>query len=298
MSPLLQFPVSGTATARSITCEVITLIYVRGHLRLDAYSPSIGNLLRMWRKRRRLSQLELSLDAGISQRHLSFIESGRSRPSRETILRLADQLKVPLREQNVMLMTSGLAPEFSERPFSSPDMAHTREMVARMLHAHPYPALALDRGWNILAMNRTVEMLTEGVDPSLLEGEVNALPLTFHPRGLASRILNFHEWREHILGRLSHDIGLSGDHRLVELLEDLRSYPAPETRPASSRPAAPAIAIPLILDSPDGHLSFLSATTVFGTAVDVTVSDLVIETFLPADEQTVSALLRYTPGCG
>lgn len=265
---------------------------------MDANSPSIGDLLRMWRKRRRLSQLELSLDAGVSQRHLSFIESGRSRPSRETILRLAEPLKVPHRERNAMLVASGLAPEFAEKPLSSPDMKHTREMVDRMLCAHqPHPALALDRDWNILAMNRTVGMLTEDVDPLLLEGEVNALRLTFHPGGLASRIVNFHDWRDHVLRRLSHDIDLSGDNRLLELLEELKSYPAPFKRTMSPTPAVPAVAIPLILDGRYGHLTFISATTVFGTAIDVTVSDLVIETFLPADEQTVSALLRYTPAC-
>ena len=258
---------------------------------MDAHSPSIGDLLRMWRKRRRLSQLELSLDAGVSQRHLSFIESGRSRPSRETILRLAEPLKMPLRERNAMLVASGLAPEFSERPLSSPDMKHIREMVDRILCAHqPHPALALDGGWNILARNRTVAVLTEGVDPSLLEGEVNALRLTFHPGGLASRIVNFHNWRDHVLCRLAHDIDATGDNRLIELLDELKSYPVPFPRTTSSTPEVPAIAIPLILDSRYGQLTFISATTVFGTAVDFTVSDLVIETFLPADEQTTSAL--------
>jgi transcriptional regulator with XRE-family HTH domain len=262
---------------------------------MAALSPSIGDLLRMWRKRRRLSQLALSLDAGISQRHLSFVESGRSRPSRETILGLAQHLRVPLRDRNAMLMASGFAPEFAERPFASPDMARTRKLVDRILNAYdPHPALALDRGWNILAMNQIAALLTKDVDPSLLEGEVNALRLTFHPLGLASRIVNFDDWRKHILRRLSHDIDVCGDHRLIELIEELKSYPAPYRSTASPKPAVPDIALPLILDSPDGRLSFLSATTVFGTAVDVTVSDLVIETLFPADDQTVAALVRHS----
>ncbi|MCZ0962663.1 helix-turn-helix domain-containing protein [Paracoccus benzoatiresistens] len=177
--------------------------------------PSIGELLRLWRERRRFSQLALALDAGISQRHLSFVESGRSRPSREVVLRLAEQLQVPLREQNAMLVAAGHAPAFAERPLASPDMAGMRLLIERILTGYePHPALALDRGWKILAMNRAVALLTEGVDPSLLEGDVNALRLTLHPLGLAPRIVNFDAWRGHILRRLSHDIDLSADRRL------------------------------------------------------------------------------------
>ena len=264
------------------------------HPAMTVPHPSIGELLRLWRERRRLSQLALALDVGISQRHLSFVESGRSRPSRDVVLRLAEHLQVPLREQNAMLVAAGHAPAFTDRPLASPDMVRVRSLIERVLKGHePHPALALDRGWQILAMNRTVAMLTEGVDPTLLEGEVNALRLTLHPLGLATRIVNFAAWRGHILRRLSHDIDLSADRRLIELLEELKSYPAPCQASAWRVPATPDIAVPLILESPGGPLSFLNATTIFGTAVDVTLADLAIETFLPADERTASALSRY-----
>jgi transcriptional regulator with XRE-family HTH domain len=239
--------------------------------------PSIGELLRLWRERRRLSQLALALDVGISQRHLSFVESGRSRPSRDVVLRLAEHLQVPLREQNAMLVAAGHAPAFTDRPLASSDMVQVRSLIERILKGHePHPALVLDRGWKLFVMNRTVAMLTEGVDPSLLEGEVNALRLTLHPLGLAPRIVNFAAWRGHILRRLSHGIDLNADRRLIELLEELKSYPAPCQAAAWRAPVAPDIAVPLILDSPGGPLSFLSATTIFGTAVDVTLADLVI----------------------
>jgi transcriptional regulator with XRE-family HTH domain len=260
---------------------------------MDLQNPqTFGDLLRLWRGRRRLSQLALALGAEVSQRHLSFVESGRSRPSREMILRLAETLHLPLRDRNAMLLAAGFAPAYGDRPLTSPDMARTRAMIDRLLAAHaPHPALALDGGWTVLAMNAGVGRLIQGVDPSLLEGEINALRLTLHPQGLAPRIVNFHIWRDHILGRLAHDIERSADPRLVTLLAELRAYPAPyRSRPASAAPAE--IAVPLILETEEGRLSFLSTTTVFGTAVDVTLADLVIETFLPADDQTAEILSR------
>ncbi|WP_405402195.1 helix-turn-helix domain-containing protein [Paracoccus sp. Ld10] len=251
---------------------------------MDLEAPSFGNILRT---RRRFSQLALALEADISQRHLSFVEAGRSKPSREVILRLSEHLDVPLRERNAMLVAAGYAPAYEDRPLTSPDMARTREIIERLLVSYqPHPALALDDSWTILAMNSAASVLTEGVDPSLLKGEVNALRLTLHPQGLAPRIINLQAWRDHVLRRLAQDIDMSGNHRLVDLLEELKSYPV--GRRASTRQAehAPDIAVPLILDHPRGRLSFLSATTIFGTAVNVTLADIVIETFLPIDHQT------------
>lgn len=261
---------------------------------MDTPTPTVGALLRQWRARRRLSQLALALEAGVSQRHLSFVESGRARPSREMLLRLAEHLEIPLRDRNAMLIAAGYAPAFADRPFAAPDMARTRALVERILTGHePHPALALDRGWTILAMNRAATMLTEGVDPSLLTGEVNALRLTLHPLGLAPRIANLGVWRAHILRRLSRDIDLCADRRLIDLLEEMASYPAPDRTPPPRSAPALDIAVPLIVDAPGGPLSFLSATTVFGTAVDVTLSDLVVETLLPLDDRTASALERH-----
>lgn len=253
---------------------------------------TFGDHLRLWRGRRRLSQLDLALGAEVSQRHLSFLESGRARPSRDMILRLAECLHMPLRDRNAMLLAAGLAPAYGQRPLTSPDMARTREMIDRLLAAHaPHPALALDGGWTVLAMNAGVGRLIQGVDPALLQGDINALRLTLHPKGLAPRIVNFHAWRDHILGRLARDLERSADPRLAPLLGELRAYPAPyRSHPASALPEG--IAVPLVLETGEGRLSFLSTTTVFGTAVDVTLADLVIETFLPADEATAEILSR------
>jgi transcriptional regulator with XRE-family HTH domain len=266
------------------------------HQVMNIEAPSFGQILRRWRERRRFSQLALALEAEISQRHLSFVESGRSRPSREVILRLAGHLDVPLRERNAMLVAAGYAPAYGDRPLTSPDMIRTREMIDRLLAGYqPYPALALDRSWTILAMNKAVPLLTQGVDPSLMTGEINALRLTLHPQGLAPRIVNLPAWRDHVLRRLEHDIDVSADHNLVDLLEELKSYPS--GRRASPRPAdhASDIAVPLVLDHPRGRLSFLSATTIFGTAVNITLAEIVIETFLPADERT-AVILRSEGG--
>lgn len=268
------------------------------HQVMDIEAPSFGQILRRWRARRRFSQLALALEAEISQRHLSFVESGRSRPSREVVLRLAGHLDVPLRDQNAMLVAAGYAPAYDNRPLTSPEMVRTREMIDRLLAGyHPYPALALDRSWTIRAMNRAVHLLTEGVDPSLLQGEVNALRLTLHPQGLAPRIVNLSAWRDHVLCRLEQDIDLSADHGLIDLLDELKSFPAGRRAPHRSADQIPDIAVPLILDHPRGRLSFLSATTVFGTAVNITLAEIVIETFLPADEQT-AAILRVAGSSG
>jgi transcriptional regulator with XRE-family HTH domain len=255
----------------------------------------VGEMLRDWRQRRRYSQLALALEVEISQRHLSFLESGRSRPSRDMVLRLAEYLQVPLREQNAMLLAAGLAPAYREHALASPDMAQARAVIEQILQGHePHPALAVDRGWTIRSANRAVSVLTEGVAPSLLEGEVNALRLSLHPDGLAPRIVNFAEWRAHILSRLVHDIDLSADPRLVTLLDELKSYPTPShtTSPARVGAARPAIAVPLVIDSREGQLAFLSTTTLFGTAVDITLADIVIESFFPADARTAEAMTR------
>ncbi len=256
------------------------------------HSP--GDLLRQWRQRRRFSQLALAVEAEISQRHLSFIESGRSRPSRDMLIHLAGHLDVPLRERNILLLAAGFAPAYGETSLASPELAAARDVIDHLLRGHdPHPALAVDRHWTLLSANKAVSILTRGASSHLLDGEVNVLRLSLHPAGLAPRIVNFREWRNHILSRLEHDIEISGDLQLVALLEELRSYPVPSAHASPSRntPARDRlIAIPLVIDSEKGPLEFLSTTTVFGTAVDVTLADIVIESFFPANAHTASAL--------
>jgi transcriptional regulator with XRE-family HTH domain len=249
-----------------------------------------GELLRDWRQRRRLSQLDLAAEADLSTRHLSFVETGRARPSREMVLKLADALELPLRGRNALLVAAGFAPSFPERPLDDSAQGEARQLVQRILDAHmPFPALAVDRHWQLVMHNGSVRALMAGAAPQLLQPPVNVLRLSLHPDGLAPRIVNLADWKRHILERLRHQLHQSGDPGLEELMEELRSYPAP----ASKAPAvggSALIAVPLVLDSPVGQLSFISTTTVFGTPVEVTLSELAIETFFPADAETAERL--------
>lgn len=236
--------------------------------------------------------MALAVDTDISQRHLSFIESGRSQPSREMLLRLSEQLSVPVRERNALLMAAGFAPLYRERPLKAPELAAANNAVARILQGHlPHPALAVDRHWNLLLANRAAQLLMAGVVAALPPGPVNVLRLTLHPDGLSNRILNLPEWREHLLLRLAHDVERSADPALAALLDELKHYPPP-ARPAAMPAADGSIAVPFKLAGPHGPLSFISTTTVFGTAVDVTLSELTVEAFFPADAQTAAAMER------
>jgi len=241
-----------------------------------------------------LSQLELALDANTSARHVSFVETGRSVPSRQMLLRLAAQLEVPLRERNVLLLAAGYAPAFRERSLDDPALAGARDAVALVLAGHePYPALAIDRHWTLLASNRAVMPLLTGVSPALLSPPINVLRLSLHPDGLASRIANLPEWRGHLLARLGRQVTLTADPVLVELVEELRRYPAPaghEGEAAEAEDPYAGIVVPLRLRSAAGTLSFVSTTTVFGTPVDITLSELALETFFPADAPTAAVL--------
>jgi len=257
-------------------------------------APSVGELLRAWRQRRRRSQLDLALDAEISQRHLSFLESGRSQPSRDVILRLADRLAVPFREQNLLLTSAGFAPVHRERSLDDPALDAAKAAVQLILKGYePHPALAIDRHWTLVFANSAAQALMSGIAAELLAPPVNALRLSLHPKGLAPRILNFSEWRGHVLARLSGQVEISGDPVLVELAEELRAYPAPPGREQGGSAVTAAyggVAVPLKLASDAGILQFLSTTTVFGTALDVTLSELAIEAFFPANAETAEAI--------
>jgi transcriptional regulator with XRE-family HTH domain len=251
---------------------------------------SAGSLLREWRRRRRLSQLELAAEAEISQRHLSFLESGRARPSRDMVLRLAEQLDIPLRERNRLLLAAGFAPRYGERPLDDPSLAAAREAVRLVLKGHePNPAIAIDRHWHLVDANAAVApLLAEVRDPALLRPPVNVLRLSLHPGGLAPRIVNLHEWRGHLLERLRRQVDATGDAVLAELERELRPYPSgPRTQPLrETKPAA--IAHPLKLRAGRDVLTFISTTTVFGSPLDVTLSELAIESFFAADEETMA----------
>jgi transcriptional regulator with XRE-family HTH domain len=259
---------------------------------MNATRP-VGDLLREWRQRRRLSQLEFAVEAEISSKHLSFLETGRSRPSREMVLRLAELLDVPLRERNALLVAAGFAPMFKESSLDDPDIAAARAAVDLVLKGHePYPALAVDRHWTLLASNRSVAPLLVGIDAKLLQPPTNVLRLSLHPDGLAPRIVNLAEWRAHLFARLRRQIDVSADPVLSALLSELESYPAPARSPTrgAEPSAAASFVVPLRLATPAGVLSFISTTTVFGTPVDITLSELALETFFPADALTAAVL--------
>jgi len=252
-------------------------------------------MLRDWRKRRHQSQLALALQAGISQRHLSFVESGRAQPSREMLLHLAEELDMPLRERNRVLNAGGFAPVFPERALDDPAMDAARSAIERVLSAHePYPALAVDRHWTLVAANRAVAPFLSLASPSLLAAPVNVLRLSLHPEGIAPHIANLAQWRAYLLQRLAHEYEVSGDPALGDMLAELRAYPAPARAPsspgASIANADARVFVPLELETPAGVLSFISTTTVFGTPVDVTVSELALECFFPADAATAEHL--------
>jgi transcriptional regulator with XRE-family HTH domain len=255
-----------------------------------ATRPPVGALLREWRQRRRLSQFELALEAGVSTRHLSFVETGRSRPSPEMVLQLAEQLEVPLRDRNKLLLAAGYAPAYAERELADPELGPVRDAIDQVLRGHePYPALVVDRHWGLVSANRALAALLDGVAPHLLEPPVNVLRLSLHPEGVAPRIANLHEWRTHLLDRLAREAVASGDPALAALHDELSAYPAGEPV-AAADPAFADIAVPLRLRHGDRVLSFLSTKTSFGTAVDVTVAELSIESFFPADDETAKAM--------
>lgn len=259
-------------------------------------SRGVGDLLREWRQRRRMSQLVLATEAQISSRHLSFVESGRAVPSREMILRLAERLEVPLRARNALFVAAGYAPLFRERPLDDPQLSAARQAVELVLRAHePFPALAVDRHWTMIAANGALAPLVAGAAPRLLEPPVNVLRLSLHPEGLASSIVNWFAWRAHVLQRVERQAQTSGDAVLEALVEELAAYPAPpgaEDVPGDTEMPSD-IVVPLLLRTALGTLSFFSTTTVFGTPVDITLAELAIEAFFPSDEQTGEALRAY-----
>jgi transcriptional regulator with XRE-family HTH domain len=263
--------------------------------RTDRAKPvHIGEHLREWRQRRHLSQLDLAVDAEISARHLSFVETGRAAPSREMVLKLAERLDVPLRERNVLLVAAGFAPAFPQRALDDPALKAAREAINLVLKAHePNPALAYDRHWNLVSANRMVAPLLEGIPQRLLGQPFNILRLAFHPEALAARTVNLAEWCGHLLERLHRQCEATADPELIKLYSDLKAFPIP----ARSGPLQPDhVAIPFKLRHDGEVLSFFSTTMVFGTPVDVTLSELALETFFPADDLTAARMRTIAAG--
>src|SRR5947209_4488306 len=254
----------------------------------------IGEHLREWRQRRHLSQLDLAGDAEISARHLSLVETGRAAPSSDMVLKLAERLAVPLRERNVLLVAAGFAPAFPQRSLDDPALKSARAAIDVVLQAHePNPALAYDRHWNLVSANRMVMPLLEGVPARLLQQPLNILRLAFHPEALARRTVNLAEWCSHLLERLHRQCEATADPGLINLYQELKAYPIPaRPRPVS----ADNVAIPFKLRLDGEVLSFISTTMIFGTPVDITLSELALETFFPADDFTAERMRSMAAG--
>jgi transcriptional regulator with XRE-family HTH domain len=262
---------------------------------IAARAPQVGHLLREWRVRRNLSQLRLATGSAVSTRHLSFIETGRARPSREMVLHLADRLDVPLRERNRLLLAAGYAPVYGERSLDSDELSAVREALERFLTAHePYPAIVVDRGWNLVLGNRAIKVLAGDVAAELMEPPANVLRIALHPDGMASRILNFDEWSAHLVHRLKRHVELTGDPELEALLAEVLAYPGVRPEPLPLDRTAAEIVLPLHLRHGKRTLSFFSTVTTFGTAGDITLAELSVEAFYPADAETAAELRALT----
>jgi len=250
-------------------------------------ATTAGDLLREWRQRRRMSQLDLAIQANISSRHLSFVETGRAKPSSEMILHLAEELGVPLRDRNALLLAGGYAPAFAERALSEPDLSAVQSALRRVLAGHmPYPAVVVNRWWELVDANPAIGTFTKDAAPQLLAPPVNVLRLSLHPDGMAPRIGNFPEWAWHVLNAMAAELDRNPDERLAALHAELRRY----VPPARTAPGHLGFAVPLELRSPYGELRLMTTITSFATAVDVTLSELKLEAFLPADQATAAAL--------
>ena len=254
----------------------------------------VGELLRHWRERRRLSQLDLAGLSEVSPRHISFVETGRSKPSRDMVLRLSEMLDVPLRERNRLLLAGGFAPAYSETSVTSPRMAGVWQAVRQVLAGHePYPAVVVDGRWQMLDANAALGLMTAVCAPHLLEPPANVLRASLHPQGLAPFIVNLGEWRAHLLARLRRQAAVTADPELLALHEELRVFPCDQPEPQIESPGAADVVTPLRLRHPAGELTFFSTIATFGTPADITVAELAIESFFPADPHTADVLRAH-----
>jgi transcriptional regulator with XRE-family HTH domain len=265
---------------------------------MDGNRLPFGALLRRWRQHRRMTQMDFALTANTSTRHLSYLETGRAQPSREMVLRLAEHLDLPLRERNALLLAAGFAPAFPERSLG--ELTAARQAIEQVLEAHkPYPAFAVDRHWNIVLSNQVLPELYVGVSPELLRPPVNSVRLTLHPQGLAPRIVNLAQWRQHVIGELRRQIDARADPGTEALLAEIVAYPAPpRSGAAPAEEGAQCYATPLKIATEAGIVSFLSTITVFGTPTDVILSELALEMLFPADAKTATIVAALTARAG
>ncbi|SED92353.1 DNA-binding transcriptional regulator, XRE-family HTH domain [Streptomyces misionensis] len=270
----------------------MTMVAAEASVSTAIDGKGVGHLLRAWRERRRLSQLELALRADSSARHISFVETGRSRPSEEMVLRLAEHLDVPVRERNALLLAAGYAPRYPETPLDDPALDALRDGMERLIQGYePYPALVVDAGYTVVAANRGIAMLLEGVPEELLRPAPNAMRLTLHPEGLAPRIRNLREWRGHLLAQMERQLALHRSDQLRALYDEVTAYPVPEDAPGEEPDEpVPYFALPMRIEHEGRVLSFVSSISTFNTPMDITVAELAIETFLPADAATTKYL--------
>jgi len=270
----------------------MTMVAAEASVSTATDGKGVGPLLRAWRERRRISQLELALRADSSARHISFVETGRSRPSEEMVLRLAEHLDVPVRERNALLLAAGYAPRYPETPLDDPALAALRDGMERLIQGYePYPALVVDAGYTVVAANRGIAMLLDGVPEELLRPAPNAMRLTLHPEGLAPRIQNLREWRGHLLVQMERQLALHRSDQLRALYEEVTAYPVPEDAPGEEPDEpVPYFALPMRIEHEGRVLSFVSSISTFNTPMDITVAELAIETFLPADAATTKYL--------
>jgi transcriptional regulator with XRE-family HTH domain len=279
--------------------SVLSLPYRRGMAiaQHQHHGESLGSLLQTWRKRRRLSQLELASVAGVSTRHLSFLETGRSRASRELVHHLAEHLDIPLRERNRLLLAGGFAPTYTETPIDAPEMTVVREALDLLMASHePYPAIVLNRRFELVTGNQAIGILIEGVAAHLLQPPINSARVALHPEGLAQRVLNLPEYRAHILDSVQRSAVASGDPFLADLYEEISGYPDPDGHRYDESAEPPSVVLPVRLRSDDGDLAFFSILATFGTPRDVTVAELAIESFFPADRHTEAVLRKRASG--
>jgi transcriptional regulator with XRE-family HTH domain len=256
-----------------------------------AQARPVGELLREWRERRRLSQLDLAIQADISTRHLSFVETGRSKPTSQMILRLSEHLDVPLRDRNNLLLAGGYAPAYREGGLDAPELAAVRHALRQVLAAHePNPAVVVDRHWNLVDANATIALFLHGAPAELLAPPVNVLRLSLHPDGMAPRIVNLGQWRAHLLARLRRQASATGDPVLGSLLDELRGFPCAQPEPEVDLPGPGDVAVPLRYRHNGHTLSFVSITAIFGTPLHITLAELAIESFYPADPATAELL--------
>jgi transcriptional regulator with XRE-family HTH domain len=256
----------------------------------------VGQLLRQWRERRRLSQLDLAIQADISTKHLSFVETGRAKPTSHMILHLAEQLDIPLRDRNGLLLAGGYAPAYPDSGLDAHELGAIRDTLRQVLTAHqPNPAVVVDRHWNLVDANATVALFLDGAAARLCTPPINVLRLSLHPDGMAPRIVNLGQWRAHLLGRLRRQAAAAADPILAALHDELRAFPCSQPEPDVDLPGPGDVAIPLRYRHKDTELSFVGITAVFGTPLDITVAELAIESFYPANPATAAALRRFEP---